>query len=93
LTEREDEIRELGRRLADALHRFEIPVDEANDAVPPELEREIRDLCLASGLFAPNFPVELGGAGLTLGSRCCSRSSSAGSRTASGRSCGGRPTS
>ena len=66
-SEREQEIRLLGRRLAESLHRFEIAIDEANDAVPPALEREIRDVCLASGLFAPNFPVELGGAGLTLG--------------------------
>lgn len=64
---REVEIRGRGRALAESLHRFEIPVDEAADDVPPELEREIRDVCLASGLFAPNFPVELGGAGLTLG--------------------------
>lgn len=66
-SEREVEIRARGRALADALHRFELPIDEANDAVPPALEREIRDVCLASSLFAPNFPVELGGAGLTLG--------------------------
>ena len=66
-SEREVEVRERGRALAESLHPFELPIDEANDAVPPVLEREIRDVCLASGLFAPNFPIELGGAGLTLG--------------------------
>ena len=66
-SEREQAIRLLGRRLAEALHRFGIPIDEANDAVPPALEGEVRDVCIASGHFAPNFPVELGGAGLSLG--------------------------
>lgn len=56
-SEREQEIRLLGRRLAESLHRFELPIDKANDAVPPVLEREIRDVCLAASLFAPHFCV------------------------------------
>jgi alkylation response protein AidB-like acyl-CoA dehydrogenase len=45
---------------------YEMAVEEAADAVPPELEREIVGVCVVSGLFAPNLPPELGGAGLSL---------------------------
>jgi butyryl-CoA dehydrogenase len=44
-----------------------LEVEEAAGHVPPALERRVRALCLASGLFAPNLPLELGGAGLPLG--------------------------
>src|SRR5207249_6764958 len=37
---------------------------ERLDAVPPELAREIRGKALAAGLYAANFPAELGGGGL-----------------------------
>jgi acyl-CoA dehydrogenase len=66
LTEREQEIRARGRELVDALIPHELAVDEANDDVPAELELAIRRIFLSSGLFAPNFPVEMGGAGLNL---------------------------
>ena len=32
--------------------------------VPPEIAADIRDKAIAQGLFAPNFPVEMGGGGL-----------------------------
>ena len=66
LSPREREIRERGRELVEKLIPYELSVDEANDDVPPELELAIRQVFLDSGLFAPNFPVEWGGAGLTL---------------------------
>ena len=62
LTEREIEIRARARSLVDQLIPFEIAVDEANDDVPQELELEIRKTFIASGLFAPNMPVDWGGA-------------------------------
>ena len=66
LTEREVGIRARARSLVDQLIPFELAVDEANDDVPETLEREIRETFLKSGLFAPNFPLEWGGAGLSL---------------------------
>ena len=66
LSDREVEIRTRARALVDELIPFELAVDEANDVVPPELEREIRSIFLRSGFFAPNFPVDWGGAGLSL---------------------------
>ena len=66
LTERELEIQARGRTLVEALISYELAVDEANDAVPPELEQRIRRTFIESGLFAPNFPVDWGGAGLSL---------------------------
>jgi acyl-CoA dehydrogenase len=66
LSDREVEIRTRARALVDELIPFELAVDEANDVVPPELEREIRSIFLRSGFFAPNFPVGWGGAGLSL---------------------------
>jgi acyl-CoA dehydrogenase len=67
LTEREREIHDRGARLVEQLLPFEIPVDDANDEVPDELEMAIRTKFLESGLFAPNFPVTWAGGGLTLG--------------------------
>jgi alkylation response protein AidB-like acyl-CoA dehydrogenase len=66
LSPREQEIRERGRVLVEKLIPYELAVDEANDDVPPQLERTIRQIFIDSGLFAPNFPQEWGGAGLTL---------------------------
>ena len=66
LSERELDIRARGQALVEALIPFELPVDEADDDVPPELELTIRTIFMDSGLFAPNFPVDWGGAGLTL---------------------------
>jgi butyryl-CoA dehydrogenase len=64
-SDRHSGVRERARALAAALHPFEIQVEAATDAVPTALEREIVAVCLASGLFAPNMPVDLG-AGLSL---------------------------
>jgi acyl-CoA dehydrogenase len=66
LSERELEIQARGRGLVEALIPYELAVDEANDNVPPELELTIRRTFLESGLFAPNFPVDWGGAGLSI---------------------------
>lgn len=60
-----ESIRSRARALVDALTPYEWAVEEATGNVPPELERSIRDVCLQSGLFAPNFPREWGGAGLS----------------------------
>ncbi|HEX9066294.1 MAG TPA: acyl-CoA dehydrogenase family protein [Streptosporangiaceae bacterium] len=37
---------------------------ERLDAVPPELDKQIRGRAIAAGLYAANFPAELGGGGL-----------------------------
>jgi butyryl-CoA dehydrogenase len=62
----EDAVRERARALAAALTPFEMAIEEAADSVPAALEREIVGICVASGLFAPNLPATLGGAGLSL---------------------------
>ena len=54
LSERELDIRARGQALVEALIPFELPVDEADDDVPPELELTIRTIFMDSGLFAPN---------------------------------------
>ena len=59
-------MRSRARELAEALRRYELPVEAAAEEVPIALEREIVGTCLASGLFAPNLPAALGGAGLSL---------------------------
>jgi acyl-CoA dehydrogenase len=66
LSDREGEIRTRGRDLVERLIPLELAVDEANDHVPPDLERTIRSVFLDSGLFAPNFPTDWGGAGLSV---------------------------
>jgi alkylation response protein AidB-like acyl-CoA dehydrogenase len=60
------DIRARARELARALRQYELTVEEAADAVPRALEREIVARCVASRLFSPNLPKELDGAGLTL---------------------------
>jgi acyl-CoA dehydrogenase len=62
----EHDVRSRARALAVALRPYELAVEEAAENVPPTLEREIVGVCVASGLFAPNLPRELGGAGLSL---------------------------
>jgi acyl-CoA dehydrogenase len=62
----EPDVRSRAHELAGALRRYELPVEAAAENVPAALEREIVGVCTASGLFAPNMPVELGGAGLSL---------------------------
>ncbi len=62
----EANVRARGRALVERLRDYEQAVEDANDAVPAALEREIVGLCVASGLFAPNLPSESGGAALSL---------------------------
>lgn len=66
LTAREPEIRRLARELVATLKPYEMAVEDAAERVPTPLEREIVAHCVASGLFAPNLPVELGGQGFSL---------------------------
>lgn len=63
---REAEVRRRARALVDALRPYEMAVEDAAERVPTALEREIVAHCVASGIFAPNLPVSLGGAGLSL---------------------------
>ena len=65
-TAAEGDVRARARGLAATLRKYELAVEEAADAVPRVLEREIVAACVASGLFAPNMPVDMGGAGLSL---------------------------
>lgn len=60
------DVRQRARALAVALRSYEWRVEDAADAVPAPLEREIVGVCVESGLFAPNLPREIGGAGLSL---------------------------
>lgn len=66
LPEREAEIRRRARGLAATLRGYELAVEDAAEHVPTALEREIVAHCVASGLFAPNLPEAMGGAGLSL---------------------------
>ncbi|MDQ2652668.1 MAG: acyl-CoA dehydrogenase family protein [Chloroflexota bacterium] len=66
LPEREAEIRRRARSLATTLRGYELAVEDAAEHVPAALEREIVAHCVASGLFAPNLPEAMGGAGLSL---------------------------
>src|SRR5690606_39587858 len=54
------------RDLAATLRGYELAVEDAAERVQPALEREIVAQCVASGLFAPNLPKHMGGAGLDL---------------------------
>ena len=66
LPEREAKVRQQARNLAMTLRNYEMAVEAAAEDVPTALEREIVAHCLASGLFAPNLPEAMGGAGLSL---------------------------
>jgi alkylation response protein AidB-like acyl-CoA dehydrogenase len=66
LPERESDIRRRARDLAGTLRGYEMAVEDAAEHVPTVLEREIVAQCVASGLFAPNLPEAMGGAGLSL---------------------------
>ena len=59
-------VRQRARALAAALSPYEQRIEAAADDVPAALEREIVGICVASGLFAPNLPRAMGGAGLSL---------------------------
>ena len=62
-----EEQRAIAGTVRDFVRRELVPHEdlvERNDAVPPELAQEIRGKALAAGLYAANFPAELGGGGL-----------------------------
>ncbi|HEY7881529.1 MAG TPA: acyl-CoA dehydrogenase family protein [Streptosporangiaceae bacterium] len=62
-----EEQRAVASTVRDFVRRELVPHEdlvERLDAVPPELAREIRGKALAAGLYAANFPAELGGGGL-----------------------------
>jgi len=62
-----EEQRAVASTVRDFVRRELVPHEdlvERNDAVPPELAQEIRGKALAAGLYAANFPAELGGGGL-----------------------------
>jgi acyl-CoA dehydrogenase len=61
------EQRAVAATVRDFVRRELIPHEdlvERTDAVPPELAAGIRGKALAAGLYAANFPAELGGGGL-----------------------------
>jgi acyl-CoA dehydrogenase len=60
------EVRLRARELAARLRPYEQRIEDAADDVPPALEQEIVAVCRESGLFAPNLPAALKGAGLSL---------------------------
>jgi alkylation response protein AidB-like acyl-CoA dehydrogenase len=62
----EADVRRRARALAERLRPFELAVEEAGDAAPAALEREVVGLAVASGLVAPNLPAACGGAALSL---------------------------
>jgi len=62
-----EEQRAVAGTVRDFVRRELVPHEdlvERNDAVPAELAQEIRGKALAAGLYAANFPAELGGGGL-----------------------------
>ena len=62
-----EEQRAVASTVRDFVRRELVPHEdlvERLDAVPPELALEIRGKALAAGLYAANFPAELGGGGL-----------------------------
>ncbi|MEU6097760.1 acyl-CoA dehydrogenase family protein [Streptomyces sp. NPDC047079] len=64
-TPRLTELKERAATLADKIMIHE-DACEANNGLPPEVLRGIRDEVLASGLQAVNMPTEWGGAGLSI---------------------------
>jgi acyl-CoA dehydrogenase len=62
-----EEQRAIAGTVRDFVRRELVPHEdlvERLDAVPPELAQEIRGKALVAGLYAANFPAELGGGGL-----------------------------
>ena len=62
-----EEQRAIVATVRDFVRRELVPQEdlvERLDAVPDELAREIRGKAIAAGLYAANFPAELGGGGL-----------------------------
>jgi acyl-CoA dehydrogenase len=63
----DEERRAIVATVRDFVRRELVPHEdlvESLDEVPDELAREIRAKAIAAGLYAANFPVELGGGGL-----------------------------
>lgn len=66
LTPRLLDVQQRGRAFVeDVLYPLELLCDEGS-GLPPDVERAARLRGVESGLFAPNVPLEYGGAGLTL---------------------------
>src|SRR5262249_60935919 len=62
-----EEQRAVVATVRDFVRRELVPHEdlvERLDAVPEELARQIRGKAVAAGLYAANFPAELGGGGL-----------------------------
>jgi len=62
-----EEQRAIAATVRDFVARELVPHEdlvERLDAVPEELAREVRGKAIAAGLYAANFPAELGGGGL-----------------------------
>src|SRR5262249_55722075 len=62
-----EEQRAVVATVRDFVRRDRLPDEdrvERLDAVPEELARQIRGKAVAAGLYAANFPAELGGGGL-----------------------------
>lgn len=65
--ELDSEQRAIAATVRDFVRRELVPhedVVERLDAVPPELDKQIRGRAIAAGLYAANFPADLGGGGL-----------------------------
>jgi acyl-CoA dehydrogenase len=63
----DEEQRAIVATVRDFVRRELVPHEdlvERLDAVPPELDKQIRGRAIAAGLYAANFPAELGGGGL-----------------------------
>lgn len=63
----DEEQRAIAATVRDFVRRELVPHEdlvERLDAVPAELARQIRGRAIAAGLYAANFPAELGGGGL-----------------------------
>ena len=62
-----DEHRAIVATVRDFVRKELVPHEdlvERLDEVPKELGEQIRNRAIAAGLYAPNFPAELGGGGL-----------------------------
>ena len=63
----DEEQRAIVATVRDFVRRELVPHEdlvERLDAVPPELDKQIRGRAIAAGLYAANFPADLGGGGL-----------------------------
>jgi acyl-CoA dehydrogenase len=65
LAEEDLAIQATARSFADELIPYEVEVELADGAVPPELEKRHHERAIELGLFATNIPIEFGGLGCT----------------------------